>query len=151
MINELNNNYNGIICFAGQKPSDEIFNQATQLNLSNRIYFVEKPEHELLNLLYNTCDALVFPSFSEGFGWPIIEAQTCGAPVICSTVEPMPEIGGEGVLTANPESATAFTKQFLSLNNTDFRDKLIHSGIVNAKQFSTKKMIENYINFYENI
>jgi glycosyltransferase involved in cell wall biosynthesis len=151
MLHELNNNYKGIICFAGQKPNDEVFNLATQLNLINRIYFIEKPNHELLNLLYNTCDAFVFPSFSEGFGWPIIEAQTCGAPVICSNIEPMPEIGGEGVLTANPNSAKAFSEQFLSINNNDKREKLIQLGFENAKQFSTQKMINNYIHFYENI
>lgn len=151
MLNELNNDYHGIVCFAGQKPSEDIFELAAQFHLSNRIYFIEKPKHELLNLLYNTCDALIFPSFSEGFGWPIIEAQTCGAPVICSNIEPMPEIGGEGVLTANPNSAKAFSEQFLSINNNDKREKLIQLGFENAKQFSTQKMINNYIHFYENI
>lgn len=151
MLNELSNNYSGIVCFAGQKPSEDILNLAHQLNLSNRIYFIEKPNHELLNLLYNTCDALVFPSFSEGFGWPIIEAQTCGAPVICSNIEPMPEIGGKGVLTANPESAFDFSQQFLSMNNLDNREKLIQLGLENAKQFSTQKMIKNYIHLYNTI
>lgn len=151
MLVELNNNYNGIICFAGQKPNDEIFNLATQLNLSNRIYFIEKPNHELLNLLYNTCDAFVFPSFSEGFGWPIIEAQICGAPVICSSIEPMPEIGGKGVLIANPDNVAAFSEQFLSVNKKDTREKLTQLGIENAKLFSTQEMIKNYIHFYKNI
>lgn len=151
MLHELNNNYNGIICFAGQKPNDEIFNLATQLNLCNRIYFIEKPNHELLNLLYNTCDAFVFPSFSEGFGWPIIEAQICGAPVICSNIEPMLEIGGKGVLTANPENSIDFSKQFLLLNNNIFKEKLVKLGIENVQQFSAKQMIENYIGFYKSI
>lgn len=151
MLNELSSNYNGIACFAGQKPSNDIINLAAQLNLSNRVYFIEKPNHELLNLLYNTCDALVFPSFSEGFGWPIIEAQTCGAPVICSNIEPMPEIGGEGVLVANPSSVNDFLQQFLTLSNLDKREKLIQHGFENAKQFSTQKMIESYIDFYKNI
>lgn len=151
MLHELNNNYNGIICFAGQKPSEEIFNLATELNLSNRIFFIEKPNHELLNLLYNTCDAFVFPSFSEGFGWPIIEAQICGAPVICSNIEPMPEIGGKGVLTANPENEIHFSEQFLLLNNIFFKEKLVQLGVENAQQFSAKKMIENYIGFYNSI
>ncbi len=151
MLNELSSNYNGIVCFAGQKPSNDIINLAYQLNVSNRIYFIEKPNHELLNLLYNTCDALVFPSFSEGFGWPIIEAQTCGAPVICSNIEPMPEIGGEGVLVANPSSVNDFLQQFLTLSNLDKREKLIQLGFENVKQFSTQKMIESYIDFYKSI
>lgn len=151
MLHELKDEYTGIICFAGQKPSEDIFNLAAQLNLSNRVYFIEKPEHELLNLLYNTCDAFIFPSFSEGFGWPIIEAQTCGAPVICSSLEPLPEIGGKGVLIANPDNAAAFSEQFLSMNKKDTRKKLTQLGIENAKLFSIQEMIKNYIHFYKNI
>lgn len=149
MLKELSSNYNGIVCYAGQKPNEDILNLAYKLNVSNRIYFIEKPNHELLNLLYNTCDALVFPSFSEGFGWPIIEAQTCGAPIICSNIEPMPEIGGAGVLFANPSSVNDFTQQFLTLSNLDNREKSIQLGFENAKLFSTQKMIESYIDFYK--
>ena len=151
MLYELKDNYTGIICFAGQKPSEEIFSLASQLNLLKRIFFIEKPNHELLNLLYNTCDTFVFPSFSEGFGWPVIEAQICGAPVICSNIKPLSQIGGKGVLTANPANAIEFSEQFLLLKNTILKEKLVQFGIENAQQFSAKQMIENYIGFYKSI
>jgi len=148
MLFQLNNNYKGNICFAGEKPNEEVINLATQLNIKNRIYFIEKPNHEFLNLLYNTCDAFIFPSFTEGFGWPIIEAQTCGAPVICSNIEPLPEIGGKGVLLANPNIADEFATQFLQLKDNAFKTEQIELGFENASFYSTNQMVNNYIELY---
>jgi glycosyltransferase involved in cell wall biosynthesis len=151
MLFHLNNNYKGNICFAGEKPNEEIISLATQLNIKNRIYFIEKPNHELLNLLYNTCDAFIFPSFTEGFGWPVIEAQSCGAPVICSNIEPLPEIGGEGVLFANPNHADEFATQFLKLKDAAFKAQLIELGFKNVTVYNTNQMVNNYIDFYNTI
>jgi glycosyltransferase involved in cell wall biosynthesis len=57
---------------------------------------------EDLPLFYSTCDLMVFPSLFEGFGFPIIEALACGAPVICSDTSSMNEIGGGIVPKFNP-------------------------------------------------
>lgn len=151
MLENLQHNFNGIICFAGQKPDNALSSLIDKMGLAKRVIVFEKPSHELLNLLYNTCDAFIFPSFSEGFGWPIIEAQTCGVPVICSNIEPMPEVGGAAVLLANPNSANEFTTQFLKLKNQDFKADLIKKGFENANKFKTEYMIENYIQFYNKI
>jgi glycosyltransferase involved in cell wall biosynthesis len=151
MIYELKDNYDGLLCFAGQKPDNHLLQLASDLKVNDRICFIQNPNHELLNLLYNQCDAFIFPSLSEGFGWPIIEAQTCGTPVICSNIEPLPEIGENGVITANPFNEVDFAKSFLLLNDTLFRDNLIQKGIENAQKYTTQKMVNNYINFYKTI
>ena len=151
MIYELRDNYDGLLCFAGQKPDNHLLQLASDLKVNNRICFIQNPNHELLNLLYNQCDAFIFPSLSEGFGWPIIEAQTCGRPVICSNIEPLPEIGGNGVITANPFNEVDFANSFLLLKDTLFRANLIQKGIENAQKFATNKMVNNYINFYKTI
>ena len=66
----------------------------------DRVVEVEGPENELLEALYSSAMVLLYPSRFEGFGWPIIEAQACGCPVICGNREPMSEVGGEAALTA---------------------------------------------------
>lgn len=151
MIYELRDKYDGLLCFAGQKPDNHLLQLASDLKVNDRISFIQNPNHELLNLLYNQCDAFIFPSLSEGFGWPIIEAQTCGTPVICSNIEPLPEIGENGVITANPFNEDDFAKSFLLLNDTLFRDNLIQKGIENSQKYTTQKMVNNYINFYKTI
>lgn len=151
MLYELKDNYDGLLCFAGQKPDNHLLQLASDLKVDDRICFIQNPNHELLNLLYNKCDSFIFPSLSEGFGWPIIEAQSCGAPVICSNLEPLPEIGENGILTADPFSAVDFSNSFLLLSNPLFKANLVKNGFENAQKYTTQKMVNNYLDFYKTI
>ncbi len=142
-------NFDGYLCLAGKGMDHELKKASEKLGLTNRIIVYEKPNHEVLNLLYNTCYAFVFPSKSEGFGWPIIEAQACGAPVICSNIEPFNEIAGNSVLKANPANSKDFIEQLERLSNNTFRENLIEKGFQNCQEFTTEKMLSNYINLYK--
>jgi glycosyltransferase involved in cell wall biosynthesis len=89
---------------------------------------------------------MVFPSYSEGFGWPIIEAQACGAPVITSNKAPMmSEVGGEAALYADPDNAFSFAEEFRKLKNEDFREEVIRLGYENAKRFDFEKTMGQYV------
>ncbi len=57
--------------------------------------------------LLSGATALVFPSLYEGFGFPVLEAQACGAPVICSNTSSLPEVAGDGALLVDPFDVTA--------------------------------------------
>ena len=88
----------------------------------------------------------MFPSFSEGFGWPPIEAQACGAPVIASNLAPMPEVSGEAALFADPYSPQAFAEAFLTLKgNVSLKEDLIQKGIKNIERFHIDKMMRAYL------
>lgn len=58
------------------------------------VLFLEKINDRLLNYLYNTCEAFIYPSLYEGFGLPPLEALACGAKVISSTLASLPEVLG---------------------------------------------------------
>jgi glycosyltransferase involved in cell wall biosynthesis len=88
--------WNGFLVFAGEPLNTELQELATTLGIADRITVVTKPETPVLEALYNQATALVFPSRFEGFGWPIIEAQACGCPVICGNATQLPEILGDG-------------------------------------------------------
>lgn len=96
--------------------------------------------------LYKMAIGLVFPSFYEGFGIPIIEAQSLGLPVITSNTSSLPEIGGDSVLYVNPydinEIAGCMEKLFL---NEDLRKDLIKKGHNNIKKFSYRKAAEKLL------
>jgi glycosyltransferase involved in cell wall biosynthesis len=92
---------------------------------------------------------LLFPSLDEGFGWPIIEAQACGCPVLTSGRPPMDEVGGAAAVYVNPENPeAAAAAAILALNKAaDLRE----ASLQNAARFSSSAMIEGYLSLYEKV
>lgn len=149
MVKMLGDNWIGFICFAGDPIDEDLQKYILNLQLKNRIISIVKPNHFTLVALYNACEAFVFPSYSEGFGWPVIEAQACGAPVISSDIEPMPEISGGAALHCNPNKPAEFASAFLKLRNKTFKTELIQAGFKNSERFQPDTMINSYINLYK--
>ncbi len=151
LIYELKKDWNGLLVFAGDSLSTEILELIDKLKVTDKILQIYRPEHNEIISLYSTCQVMVFPSYSEGFGWPIIEAQACGAPVITSNKAPMmTEVGGNAALYADPNDPLSFVKQFQKLKNKEFRDEVIRLGFENAKRFNFDNTINQYINFINN-
>jgi len=125
---------------------------AQELHISDRI--VEAPEisNQVLSALYSKAIAFVFPSTFEGFGWPIVEAQACGCPVVCSRRAPFPEVGGEGALFFDVEDEAGFADAVVQLaNDAVFRAALIEKGVENLSCYEPALMISRYVSLYEQI
>jgi glycosyltransferase involved in cell wall biosynthesis len=135
----------GHICFAGQPIDDLLSAEARKLGILDHIHSVPKPDHETLCALYSLAHAFVFPSFSEGFGWPVIEAQACDTPVIASNLEPLPEVSGGAALHADPHDAQSFASAMLTLSDAAVRESLIERGRKNAARFGVAPMIDGYL------
>lgn len=148
MVATLGNQWAGKICFAGKALEPEMWQHAKRLGIQNRIVSVVKPDHRTLQALYTMCEAFIFPSFSEGFGWPVIEAQACGAPVIASNIEPMPEIGSEAALFADPAKPETFSSAFLRLQEEGIREEMIQKGFCNVRRFQPEMMIQEYLKIH---
>src|SRR5690606_39893913 len=145
MLSEMGDGYDGYVYFAGQPINEQLIAQAKQLGVEDRVLSIIKPDHKLLVALYSACDAFIFPSFTEGFGWPIIEAQACGAPVITSNTGALLEVGGGAALHRNPYSPKEFADAFLSLREDLVRTEVIQRGFHNIKRFEAEKMMEGYL------
>lgn len=78
--------------------------------LSGRVVRLGHASPDTLRLLYSTATALVFPSLEEGFGMPILEAMSCGLPVITSNCSAMPEVGGDAALYVDPRNVSAISE-----------------------------------------
>ena len=90
--------------------------------------------------LLNGADVFLFPSFYEGFGLPVLEAQTAGVPVVTSFNSSLPEIAGEGALLVNPKNPEQIAEAVKSIiDDKNLRAKLIKSGYENVKRFSWEK------------
>lgn len=77
------------------QPTSEATLQAlSELPQGAQVQFFQKLDSETLQALYSLSSALLFPSLAEGFGWPLIEAQACGCPVVTTDDSPMNEVAG---------------------------------------------------------
>ena len=142
------NDWNGQMVFAGQKLTPELRSLGQELEVMERVVEVEEPDNELLEALYSSALVLLYPSRFEGFGWPIIEAQACGCPVICSDREPMSEVGGAAALTANVEDEAAMAGALLRMTDPAERALWSEESLRNAERFRTDEMIERYVELY---
>lgn len=76
--------------------------QAAALGVAPRIIRLTDTTNAQLEALYSLAEALIFPSWEEGFGWPVAEAQACGCPVFASNRAPMTEVGGRSAIYFDP-------------------------------------------------
>ena len=96
------------------------------------------PDEELL-IFYQTCYLLVYPSLYEGFGLPLLEAMSCGAPAIGSSTSSIPEILVEKEAQFNPASPEEISQKILkAITEPSFRAFLKENSLKQAKRFSWK-------------
>jgi len=102
--------------------------------------------------LYKRAISLVFPSFYEGFGIPVIEAQSLGVPVLTSNTSSLPEIGGNSVLYVDPYNINEISKGMEKLFlDEDLRKDLIKKGYLNIRRFSYKKAAEKLLKLLKHL
>jgi glycosyltransferase involved in cell wall biosynthesis len=103
----------------------------------DRIHHLDYLERPALAALYRNADALLFPSWMEGFGLPLLESMACGTPVITSGISAMPEVGGPAAVYVDPASAHGIASAVAALlDDSEHRDRLINLGRERAKRFS---------------
>jgi glycosyltransferase involved in cell wall biosynthesis len=86
--------------------------------------------------IYAASEALVFPSLSEGFGLPVIEAMACGTPVIVSGVSCLPEVAGDAALIINPEDPADIARAMNLVLDPGLRQELRQKGLERARFFT---------------
>lgn len=104
---------------------------------------------ERLVELYNACDVLLFPSFYEGFGLPVLEAMACGTPVVASNTPALVELAGGVALVADPldvETHVANVQAVLS-HPTDAAH-MRERGIARAATYTWERTAVQYSQLY---
>src|SRR5437764_2735806 len=145
------NRWSGLLVFAGDALSPSLRSLGQQLGISDRVVEVPSPGNELLEALYNSAIALLFPSSFEGFGWPIAEAHACGCPVLCVDREPMTEVAGAAGLIHPLEDEAGFANDLFRLTNIEERARWSARALENARRFSTDRMISQYVDLYRSL
>jgi glycosyltransferase involved in cell wall biosynthesis len=105
------------------------------------------PSNEELRALYSCADLMLFPSLQEGFGWPIIEAQACGCPVVTSNRAPMTEVGGDAATYIDPDDMDSAVS--IIAGRIQIRNQPCEKSLENIERFGVSKMIGRYLAVYE--
>jgi glycosyltransferase involved in cell wall biosynthesis len=124
----------------------------TGLNLKNSIIFTGRLEEKELVALYQAADLFIDPSLYEGFGLQVVEAMSCGAPVITSNRTSLPEIVGDAGILVDPADinglASALTRV---LTNAQLRNSMRQRGAERAKLFSWDKTARETLAIYDEL
>jgi glycosyltransferase involved in cell wall biosynthesis len=134
------------LVIAGGRFSQKMRDYITSNLVEGRVVEIVNPSNEDLRALYSGATALLFPSLFEGFGWPLIEAQSCGCPVITSNRAPMTEVAGSAALYIDPGDEQAAATAIAA--NLSRLAMLREAGFHNARRFDPTVILPAYEEFF---
>ncbi|MDP2939862.1 MAG: glycosyltransferase family 1 protein [Candidatus Omnitrophota bacterium] len=127
-----------------------VFSLVKELKLTQEVIFKDFIANENLAAWYSQAQVFVYPSFYEGFGFPIVEAFASGVPVVTSNVSSCQEIAGEAALLVDPQSVEQLKDAILRLlEDKSLRESLINKGFVRAKSFSWERAAKEVFSVYK--
>lgn len=116
---------------------DELKKAYDELRHKEDVVMLGRVEPGELSTLLSASEALVYPSYFEGFGIPILEAMYAETAVVCSNTTSMPEVGGDAVLYADPSSPKEIAQAMLRiLEEPGLRASLVERGRLQREKYS---------------
>ncbi|MCB2359669.1 glycosyltransferase family 4 protein [Clostridium estertheticum] len=149
---DLSENYDLVIVGDYRDSGQKLMKLTNELNMLSHVIFAGFVPEEHLPLFYNSCDAIIYPSFYEGFGLPPLEAMNCGTPVIASNLTSIPEVVGDTGILINPYDIEGISLAIGNLlSSENLRSELSAKALLRAKQFSWKNTASRTLKVYESV
>lgn len=128
----------------------EVFNAINESKFKHDILLPGYVAQEHLPILYSMAEVFVYPSTYEGFGLPVLEAMSCGAPVITTNVSSIPEVGGEAAHYFSPNSVVSLVELLVKIcRNSEMRNTLSKQSLKQAVKFNWEKTAAETIKVFE--
>jgi len=151
----LRNDYPNIKLLKVGKANDQnrkrTISYVKKYGLSECVIFTDYVEEADLPKVYSGAQLLLFPSLLEGFGLPVVEAMSCGCPVVTSNINPMKELVGVEQKTVNPNKPIEMAAECKKiLQNNKYRNTIIRNGLKRGKMFNwttTAKEVLKFIGY----
>ena len=125
---------------------------ARQSGVESRLHIRNYFQFSDLPAVYQSAVIFLYPSFFEGFGIPIIEALSCGVPVIASTGSCLEEAGGPDSIYVNPDDNQELATKILEvMNNSSLAKRMIEAGGKYVKRFDDELIASDIIRIYQTL
>jgi glycosyltransferase involved in cell wall biosynthesis len=148
----LRESYNIKLVIAGGKgwSCDDVLRMPHELGIQDEVIFTGYVNEKTILYLYNYAIAVVYPSIYEGFGLPVIEAMSCGTPVIISDIPSLREVAGNAALIFNPTNDEELAHNMdILLSSEGLRKELSRKSLEKGKEYSWEKTIPLTIQTYK--
>lgn len=123
-----------------------LYNLPIKLGIKNNVVFTGNIEKKELKYFYKYAELLVFPSFCESFGMPLLEAMAVGIPIIASNSYALPEIAGNAGILIDPYNIKNIADSILDLlQNKELRNDKIKEGKNRIKEFSWENAVKKVL------
>jgi len=129
-----------------------VFDLIEEFNLKDKVIITNWVSRSELPVFYKLADLFAFPSLYEGFGIPVLEAMTCGCPVVTSSTGATPEIAGDAALIVNPRSVDEIYEATVRvLEDEKLKKELVSKGYARAKKFSWEKSARETLSVFREL
>ncbi|HZL82620.1 MAG TPA: glycosyltransferase family 1 protein [Candidatus Deferrimicrobium sp.] len=140
-----------IVCFGWNRFSESEWGLISALGLSHSIAWMEGSD-VLLASLYAHAQALIYPSFYEGFGLPPLEAMHYGCPVMCSNSSSLPEVVGDAAMTVDTTDSEALASGMAAvIGDSVLRSQLVLAGRVREATFTWDRTAVGTVESYRRL
>lgn len=140
------------VCYAATEFSEEEIELMKSLGIHSKVLHFRYKDDKELAYLYQNCLAFVFPSLYEGFGILLLEAMSCGAPMIISDKSSFPEIAQDCAIYFDPTDENSIADSVNRVvKDEKLRKQLISKGNQRIKDFSWEKTAQKTKLVYESI
>ena len=131
---------------------DDLEDYISKMGLSDHVKLAGYVSDAQLAWLYRNCFAFIYPSLYEGFGLPVLEAMSLGAPVIASNNTSIPEVVGDAGILIDPLKEEDICLAMLQLTeNPLVREQLKKKALIQAALFSWESTAKRVLDIYRHI
>jgi glycosyltransferase involved in cell wall biosynthesis len=135
-----------------EMATTNIAEKIRELNLEKYVIITEYVAEEDMILLYNAAFLFLFPSMWEGFGLQVLEAFSCGLPVVTSNNTSLAEVAGDGAQLIDPYSVEDIVHGLSEVEKSAAkRDALVEKGFKQVEKFSWKDTAQETLKIYEKV
>jgi len=141
-----------VVVGQSQHISEQLKPMAARFGIADKVHFVGRVDDAALHGLYLGALGLLFISRYEGFGLPVLEAMTCGCPVICSNVCSLPEVAGDAAILVDPDDIPGISEAMRMLQHDPaIRNSLMTAGKKRAASFTWSKAAKQTVAVYQSL